>query len=367
MSSFLTACPSPKEKKVTQVKIHMGDPDDLLIGTTMENKIPKNIFDGIESVQLKMITIISSEALNKGKDSEPSSLTALGISDAGLMDNKDIAKLILEKSATSDIYFKSTENEGFITLKSTSLDGLTWSSVGDKKNPAPVEFIHFSLSKDRRYFTILARVKEPGKKQLFSLMFALQENVNPKTLSAEQRKYLYTNEDHPYRWTPTEPLTISTCGEMPTIIRDETVRAIGEWAKVLSDKLSVNHNHASVEYPFSDLNQNCIKYIDGMLSYENVEKANYGITINTNDSENTLFVNSLIFIFKREYEKHGVEATNSLLDFTRKYTILHELGHLFGLEHQFNTSIKSIMSYEFERISAKLYPYDIAAVRALYE
>jgi hypothetical protein len=175
-----------------------------------------------------------------------------------------------------------------------------------------------------------------------------------------------------------ETLRLDICGQTAREYAGFIKQAANQWATALKGHLDVKVREPETFYPFSDLNQHCVVLIDDLLSEPNPQSGNYGLTFNTIDLGRAEKIDADVLIFTEEFLKGYKDAIPGIVfdQIARTayvhqnepnpfaYTLVHELGHFFGLDHQFD-GVPSMMSYEFSNSS--LTDYDKEAVRLLYE
>ena len=143
------------------------------------------------------------------------------------------------------------------------------------------------------------------------------------------------------------------------------------WKDVLNERLDIEYRHRTEFPPFSDLNSHCIYTVEDLLTEQNSEVNSNGFALNFYDETKSTVIDSDVFMVIKEInkvvnylEKYGLSHDDYDFQKSVDETLLHEVGHLLQLGHQF-TGIESIMSYDAYE-EAKLYEYDVAAIQALY-
>ena len=116
--------------------------------------------------------------------------------------------------------------------------------------------------------------------------------------------------------------------------------------------------------PFSDLNTNCIYQTKAYRTLRLDRQQNFGTAYVMNS--NNIIIDSDIFVWNSEFEKLELFnfSSNSIQQHLQ-ITATHELGHILGLDHQFENEHNSIMDYgqdEYQGLS----DYDKEAVNHLY-
>lgn len=222
---------------------------------------------------------------------------------------------------------------------------------------------HYSISQDSDLFSILFSFREHDSDHLGAIYFT--KNQTPMT------KVKTTDGDYPYLfgrdiavgWQ--KPLNLSICGKRALAERDMIEEAIKKW-----DETS-NMHFGGLPYtiqsldnalPFSDVNQNCIFLVNDYRLTASFEKLALGVAFPVVNATRAQLVAGSIVIFENAHYQFNPHHPI-------KQTMLHELGHLLGLGHEFkkddngNAIYTSVMSYEHvDEIQKR----DLEAVGALY-
>ncbi len=165
------------------------------------------------------------------------------------------------------------------------------------------------------------------------------------------------------RWREKQ-VELSLCGFRQKILKDAVHRAIAQWQVALKDKLSIRVTEIESNFPpYSDLNRNCIYWIDGYKMTDNIKIVHGGASLGLPSPDGLALVSSDIFLFSSEFLKYNF---TSLIDFAKgvETVALHEVGHFLGLAHPFDKNVPSVMNYQ-DRDT--LTDYDLKALHSLYK
>ena len=387
---MIALCGTACEKKRTApgpefITVSMGDPNVLIEGYEGSEKyVPMNLFSESDKIQVVSgATFVQTNKYSTAprKNSQVGNEASKDQSSA--VTDEEIAKKYryeLVKESEEKHFLKSRGQNFSIEFKQVEGDLYTVDKVSDYggTNWTEAELAHFSISKDKRFFSLLLRYKfkfyGTGVEALY-----FSRNINPKTPQKNNtNNYYLKGPGVVYRWDKSKPLEISHCGKSEdfnadvlshTILQKESKVATQSWKKALTGLIDVQfkENMSYTGKPFSDLNQTCIWLIDGIKNEPHPQSRNLGMALSVLDDEKHLMAASVVFVFKKEFEKRGENFADDSLKSYRERTILHELGHLLGLDHQFDEGAKSVMSYDFKTTDPKLYDYDINAIQSLYK
>lgn len=263
------------------------------------------------------------------------------------------------EKTSEDSYSLASDNREFV-LKWHKIEG----RIGlVALNESPVKVLHYSVNEQKTQMSFLMKLDGfPYGTQVISMffnkpskdLFALEE-VNPKF------NYLL-GEGIKTTWE--QDLKLSVCGSLNA--QDvELLSYVNEWArngKVGQKKFELNLEPQNK--PFSDVNVNCIMLVDGYEASVFSKSFVAGVTMPILDNTSQRILGADIMIFKNSFEKHykGFPAEEKRL---LKTTVVHEMGHWLGLDHEFDDRDKfnSVMSYE--KIDS-VQPYDLEAIAAIY-
>lgn len=228
-------------------------------------------------------------------------------------------------------------------------------------NGLALKVLHYSLKSDKKALSFLFTVNDPEFGQTLSA-------VSFATLSKEAKEperignfsFLFGN--YAIKWPGA--ITIEASGPLPEASKNTIRQSLAAWfpnlpdAKTQGVKLSFNDRTP----PFSDLNHHSIRIVPAFRAESGDSFVVQGVTLSSVDFSLGHFVDSDIIIF----------ATNADAPYRGQsdQTIVHELGHFFGLGHEFSKTetgaalYESVMAYRHatENVSER----DRQAIRALY-
>lgn len=223
----------------------------------------------------------------------------------------------------------------------------------------PLEVLHYSVKNDRKAFSLLAALNDERGRNLVSLTFVKPSPINS---SIGDKQYLYlAGPGVKVQWDQSKDLVVNVCDQKLSAVPYTYTKGVQMWKAPLTDRLNFKLHKLSSYPPFSDLNVNCIYNVDSYLTTPPEGNfSNPGTTLPIIDRFTSRFVDADIFVWKREFEKIGLNYENSE---QASAIIGHEFGHLLGLHHQFDDQIKSLMGYEgIDYIT----DYDRNAIQGLY-
>lgn len=356
---FLFGCPDSNKKKSEIFKtVQMGNPEMLFAGAETDADMwSQNYFKSGQKVWLNGMT--SFESVQKYSP-KSINLEKEQAADENPKEADGALEFIVKVHSPDVISMENSDKIGFRFIKVSSTDTIV-ELIKNGKTEGQAALIHFSMDSGKRAFTLLTYEKENGEKSVSYLQFRTKPLVNlelrPNTF------YKFSSGPGVYaRWK--KHIDLNVCGRETGYIHDLAKPAVADWNRYLPANTQIKLSVARRYRPFSDLNQNCITLIDDFLTDPRKNVGNFGMTVTVGDlSELELFSSNMLF-FRGEFEKTGASYRDPRLRDEFSYTVAHEIGHVLGLDHQFDDKIPSIMSYEYE--ARKATPYDIAAIRELY-
>lgn len=258
--------------------------------------------------------------------------------------------LYLYSSPKMKIKLQFFEHEGYFLLDKVIVDN-------DKFD---LDAIHFSKAEYADAFSILAETKDSENGTIL-IAFTFTKKTEPKAIEkvSDYFKFLF-GPGVKIGWSQDSTLFMDICGQQDARVENAYKDGLHTWDKALNTRLKVETRVLSVYPPFSDLNTNCIYTVNSYYTRADKNLINMASAITKADLFQGRFIDGDIMVWVKENEKYGVSLAqvHNLVE-----TTAHEFGHVLGLDHQFDKSIRSLMSYEDERFTST---YDEEAIKQLY-
>jgi len=347
--------------------IYLGDPDVLIRGAKLSPELPFTIdnaseFSGFQLYSTVAFVSKKTEPIIEKTDEDYENENAPAKEEIDYSFNPEY-EFVDYYNLHRNFYYQEKGEQGYLEFQllfrkypgdpklklikvdqhgiATYVKVLNYSEVLDKENK-------------RLAFSILVR-GETSEDGVFIKKIVFVKKTD-KTFSPDNgnKRYNYLmGAGIRYRWQ--DNITIHGCTfDSQEKIYDEELNhlkdVIAMWnTELVKVNKKIEMGETIYGIPYSDIRKNCIYFVKGL----NAAYLSSGQTENVTISKNKNIFSSSIMIFY-----------DSASDFRIQKTLIHEMGHFLGLDHQFNGT-PSIMSYSDER-EAKLTDYDKAAILELY-
>lgn len=229
-----------------------------------------------------------------------------------------------------------------------------------------VQSEHYSLKNDGRSFSVLFSTRDNHSGRiLLAFYFAASDVVNPILKGSQDYQFLIGNAKIPVEGE----LSLDTCGTADPAIDATVVASLGAWFEDPSPsatRKTVSHQVRLNAPPFSDLNTQCVLAISN-FKLENMREFYVGgATIPIYNRASKTVIDSDIMMFMDQ-----PRIASSMRSGQKSETLTHEIGHFFGLGHEFRVTSdgkaplhESIMGYS--RGTSVVTAWDFEAIRDLY-
>ncbi|WP_141734962.1 hypothetical protein [Oligoflexus tunisiensis] len=366
---FATACGrSSKKGKNTAVPDRyfvLGDPMVMLDGTLpdKESFVTTATLGDFSDYTLAGFTVFQPkvDVTTIDRVDSQEELEDQNSTDDGQLDN-ELSLYSFQREGDKLLY--KAQGEGFNdypVLEFVEVNG-RWDITAVSGDPVVAE--HYSLSADKRVFSILISDTDELGNYLGGMTFTRFDD-DQKPVPQLDNSYQYLGgKGLAIPWEG--PVKVSICGDLSAEDQETFNRSITDWSVAMGDPtgtmggLSYEVEFVKNGKPWTDVNQHCINLVKSYRLETQEDTAVFGVTMPVVDFQNFRIVDSQIFIFH-----------DALSRFREAYllTAVHEMGHFWGLGHEFSRDIRgetlhpSIMGYEGIN---SITDWDKAAILALY-
>lgn len=213
-------------------------------------------------------------------------------------------------------------------------------------NNFTLEILHYSLKSDGKAFSFLMEYRDPELgRTLFAISFASSEIQNPLPESIKDYAYLFGHV--PLKWQ--ETIRLDVCGSLEENEKAVIESSLRAWFRdrgraAESEKLPVELSYRDRFAPFSDLNDHCLHLTRNFKLENSYDFVTTGVNLPVLNRAQKSIIDSDTFIFMDWVRFDDEGSAND--------TVVHELGHFFGLGHEFSKDAQgealyfSIMAYQ---------------------
>lgn len=316
-----------------------GQPDEFLRGTSLNNTLNNEDLESLIAWwPIRNFSVGSRSSLNelaRIRRAENPSQRAMKLTRISPMELVESANAVVLMDPTSELQLQFSKGVGGdLQLKS-------W-------NKQEADLLNVSRDAKGNYASLLVRRRSDG------LLHAIYLSRQAQAPYGTDHRFIFKR---PLRWK--SPLIIELCGEAS---RWEALarEAADSWQKAIGSALQIQIVARPEGYPpFTDLNHHGIYLVNGYRTNPNQREGNVARTYPIDGQEELL--DGDIFVFTKELEK--VARTPDQMVKALRFTFVHELGHLLGLDHPSANIKNSVMAYGE---LAELQDYDIKAIREIY-
>lgn len=351
-----SGCSSKSSSKPTsKVRIvKMGDPSSLYKGAELDKDlIGKNAFKDGDIVWLRTSYYFMPEEKSKGgnRNLEKENQASTNPTDD---EEEDTSFMVILDEAKEEIKFVS-EKKTFHFFKDGSAKFYWYRALDSTES-----LVHVSFSPSQEHFNLLT----VDEKKIVSYLVFYRKPLAPFKIEKNEKFKFGIGPGVFARWK--KPIPLELCGPQSDVIAGFARRGVDAWNKALPESNQIVLSKATTYRPFSDLNQHCVYVIDDLLSESSAGYIVPAITYTRYNHNELEIIDSDILLFAREFEKYGQGQSIGAITLNQRlqYTMTHEIGHLLGLDHQFDKKTPSIMSYAFK--NTYLRDYDREAIQLLY-
>lgn len=358
----LSSCSRGSSKGTPFRIIEIGDPNKVLEGAKTNSEFNLEYFRHVSAVRLRSSTsFVQRVKLKKVLDDMDEIQRAAAPkkqADEVIEDKESVYKVV--RTFNNDAIEKVMLISGDYSLSFSNemKDGKKHVVFRHKANPEIYieQLVHFSVSENKDMFSVLAVGEGEMGKQLNAYYFSKDLKVAQHTFI--EKFYYLLGPGVKFAWSKQNPVSISACGKNMQHYEAALKMAIQSWNETLESLLTIQEQAAAEFYPFSDLNQRCVYRVSdyAYTGDDGIKAAGIALDVGYNSE----IIDGDIFVFRNEKDEVDEEFVSNL-----NQTVLHEMGHWLGLDHQFDKDKPSIMGYDFS--VTKIQDYDRDAIRALYK
>ncbi len=386
---FTTACDKdPSPQQVVRFEV-TGDPMAFIQGTKQNTSagIPADLFDNDDEWQLHATAFFTQKQTNPSDFSEVKDSNAPTTSEASQQIADSVILYKMSLSSGNRRTFDTTSQRflrlGFVERNNRLF--LSYSSAYENLSVQDSSFVvqHYSTSHDRNAFSILVSSDadfDPEivhEKLLISMTFIKKKS---ETILGQMLDTAYNYILGPgvkLAWDQSKDVDVTICDKAHAggLYSRKVEEAVEEWQPHLEGRLRLGFKYISEACPpFSDVNTHVVTFVPDWVELQGPDFMIAASTGIVRDYYQSRIVDADIFLFEAEWNEAlssvqaGLTLASSEVSQSEalrneiKWTMAHELGHLLGLDHQFDGTL-SVMSYDDAK---SIYSYDQRAIQELY-
>lgn len=365
MAFILVACPAKPKSRGSDVRVVvLGDPMKVIEGATLKPEINMDFFKDLKILVLtesfmfvqKQKYSLSSDGSHIMNEQAPPTAE----SDTKNSEVRLNVKIVHRTEGIKPSIELTADGET-IVLTNERVDGKLFAyykSAGDK-DVVQAEVLHYSQTPDGQFMSLLtSHVDVESGVTLMAIYFRKDMDLEKRAVADTKYNYFY-GAGIKTLWSKDKPVEISLCGKNAQSLIQMTESRASEWSEAMAPGQILKVKESQAEFfPMTDLNQQCLYYIDSYMVDPDPRLGIFGLT-NMVAFNTPHFVDGDMLLFKQEFLKYDADKPEVISG-----TILHEIGHFLGLHHQFDGTA-SVMSYDNQYKS--LTDYDKKAIQALYK
>ena len=333
------------ENESSRPKVFKADPLTIVSGASLNPEIvPER---NLENGQSKYYLVSKKVFRSHGEDIE-------GQYPLSYPQNFSLAYEMTYNGPTNSFLFSNNQSSfPGLELEAQADDSYKFLSLREQGKFYDVDMLHFSKAENNRSMSFLFVIYKNNIKELWSLVFS--QNVGEIIEERDSFSFILGRGQR-VAWRSKPKLNVCTSANLNS-------NSMSSWQKAWGDRF-LEIKHLSKYPPFSDLNNNCIYFIENYPRNVRGLHNNTGTTFPIYDAQNNSFIDSDIFIWASEFEKNNLTPAQKNTILNR--TIIHEIGHFLGLGHEENTP--SVMAIKLDDPLATEVPskYDFDALEQLY-
>ncbi len=370
---FLSACSSDQPPRTTEKIIPVkGDPLTFLKNTATQTEgLPASLFEENDSWNIQINGFYTEEqtqyedqeeVLKQNKAPSEEALISEDVLPLISLIKDEMGGLTLEPNKDKGIRIHLKKEKDLVKVTKISL-------MGEIIRINDFKVHHYSVKEGTQIFSILLSFLEGPNRFLLNFVLVPEQERTLMNLLSKTYNYMF-GPGVPYRWSKEKTVTATVCNPNADDKTVQWTQSAGvSWLPVLENRLrfetQVETNPCP---PFSDLNTHSIVHVKDWIEVygDGIVYAQTSLVV---DHYNYEIIDSDIFIPEADWDEAlgGPGSFQANIDnpkLAQRYTrtMKHEIGHFFGMHHQFKSP--SIMDYSG---TEDITDYDKNAMHELYE